>query len=41
MADADLYTLTSDTVETPPSALGAALKRIGPGMVLALSLIHI
>ncbi len=39
MADADLYTLTSDTVETPPSALGAALKRIGPGMVLAASIV--
>jgi len=39
MADADLYTLTSDTVETPPHALGAALKRIGPGMVLAASIV--
>jgi manganese transport protein len=39
MADADLYTLTSDTVETPPRALGAALKRIGPGMVLAASIV--
>ncbi len=39
MAEADLYTLTSDTVETPPSALGAALKRIGPGMVLAASIV--
>jgi Mn2+/Fe2+ NRAMP family transporter len=35
----DLYTLTSDTVETPPSALGAALKRIGPGVVLAASIV--
>jgi len=39
MADADLYTLTSDTVEAPPRALGAALKRIGPGMVLAASIV--
>jgi len=39
MADTDLYTLTSDTVEAPPSALGAALKRIGPGMVLAASIV--
>jgi manganese transport protein len=39
MAAPDLYTLTSDTVETPPAALGAALKRIGPGMVLAASIV--
>ena len=39
MAEANLYTLTSDTVESPPSALGAALKRIGPGMVLAASIV--
>ena len=39
MAVPDLYTLTSDTVETPPVALGAALKRIGPGMVLAASIV--
>lgn len=39
MAEPDLYTLTSDTVEAPPAALGAALKRIGPGMVLAASIV--
>jgi manganese transport protein len=39
MAAPDLYTLTSDTVETPPTALGAALRRIGPGMVLAASIV--
>jgi manganese transport protein len=39
MAAPDLYTLTSDTVEAPPAALGAALKRIGPGMVLAASIV--
>jgi manganese transport protein len=39
MVEPDLYTLTSDTVETPPKALGAALKRIGPGMVLAASIV--
>jgi len=39
MAAPDLYTLTADTVEAPPVALGAALKRIGPGMVLAASIV--
>ncbi|MEO5823179.1 MAG: Nramp family divalent metal transporter, partial [Vicinamibacteraceae bacterium] len=39
MAEPDLYTITSDSVETPPRALGAALKRIGPGMVLAASIV--
>src|SRR5262245_34375578 len=39
MSQPDLYTLTADTVETPPSALAAALKRIGPGMVLAASIV--
>ncbi len=39
MAEPDLYTLTSDTIESPPRALGAALKRIGPGMVLAASIV--
>ena len=39
MSQPDLYTLTAETIETPPSALGAALKRIGPGMVLAASIV--
>jgi Mn2+/Fe2+ NRAMP family transporter len=35
----DPYVLTPDAVEPPPSTLGAALGRIGPGMVLAASIV--
>jgi Mn2+/Fe2+ NRAMP family transporter len=33
------YILTPDAVETPPLSLGRALRRIGPGMVLAASIV--
>src|SRR5687768_2081247 len=36
---ADPYVLTSDAIETPPVTLLAALRRIGPGMVLAASIV--
>jgi manganese transport protein len=35
----DPYVLTPDAVEAPPVSLSAALKRIGPGMVLAASIV--
>jgi Mn2+/Fe2+ NRAMP family transporter len=35
----DLYTLTGDAVEPPPPTLRLALRRIGPGMVLAASIV--
>ena len=35
----DPYVLTSAGIEAPPSALGQALRRIGPGMVLAASIV--
>jgi Mn2+/Fe2+ NRAMP family transporter len=33
------YILTPDAIETPPLSLGKALRRIGPGMVLAASIV--
>ena len=36
---ADPYVLTDDAIETPPVTLFAALRRIGPGMVLAASIV--
>ena len=39
MAAPDLYTLSSTDIEHPPSALALALRRIGPGMVLAASIV--
>jgi manganese transport protein len=36
---ADPYVLTRDAIETPPSTFSAALSRIGPGMVLAASIV--
>jgi manganese transport protein len=35
----DAYVLSSDAVEPPPLSLGGALARIGPGMVLAASIV--
>jgi len=35
----DPYVLTSGGVETPPRSLALALRRIGPGMVLAASIV--
>jgi manganese transport protein len=35
----DPYVLTSDAIEDPPVSLGAALRRVGPGMVLAASIV--
>ena len=35
----DPYILTPAAVETPPAALGASLARVGPGMVLAASIV--
>lgn len=35
----DPYVLAPDAVEPPPSTFGAALTRIGPGMVLAASIV--
>ena len=35
----DPYVLTPSAVETPPSSLALALRRIGPGMVLAASIV--
>jgi manganese transport protein len=37
--EADPYVLTSDAIEDPPVSLGAALRRVGPGMVLAASIV--
>ena len=39
MADANLYTLAWDTVETPPASFAHALSRLGPGMVLAAAIV--
>jgi Mn2+/Fe2+ NRAMP family transporter len=35
----DPYTLTPAAVEAPPASLASALRRIGPGMVLAASIV--
>jgi manganese transport protein len=35
----DAYVLTPDAVEQPPVSFAAALRRIGPGMVLAASIV--
>ena len=35
----DPYVLTSDAIETPPATMFAALRRVGPGMVLAASIV--
>lgn len=35
----DPYVLSPDAVEAPPTTFGAALKRVGPGMVLAASIV--
>jgi Mn2+/Fe2+ NRAMP family transporter len=36
---ADPYVLTPEAIETPPASMSAALRRIGPGMVLAASIV--
>ena len=38
-APADPYVLAADAVELPPASLATALGRIGPGMVLAASIV--
>ena len=38
-APADPYVLAADAVELPPATLATALGRIGPGMVLAASIV--
>jgi Mn2+/Fe2+ NRAMP family transporter len=38
-APLDPYTLTPDAVELPPASIPDALRRIGPGMVLAASIV--
>ena len=38
-AEQDPYVLTSDAIEAPPASLVQALRRIGPGMVLAASIV--
>jgi manganese transport protein len=35
----DPYVLSPDAIEVPPTALAASLRRIGPGMVLAASIV--
>src|SRR5262245_66134207 len=35
----DPYVLTAEGIEPPPLTLGRALRRIGPGMVLAASIV--
>jgi manganese transport protein len=35
----DPYVLAPDAIEAPPTSLGAALRRVGPGMVLAASIV--
>jgi Mn2+/Fe2+ NRAMP family transporter len=35
----DPYIQTPDAIETPPLSLGRALRRVGPGMVLAASIV--
>jgi manganese transport protein len=37
--DGDPYSLTADGIEAPPVTVVAALRRIGPGMVLAASIV--
>jgi manganese transport protein len=37
--DGDPYSLTPDGIEPPPQTLATALRRIGPGMVLAASIV--
>jgi manganese transport protein len=37
--DEDAYVLTSDATEAPPASVAQALRRIGPGMVLAASIV--
>jgi Mn2+/Fe2+ NRAMP family transporter len=39
VASDDPYVLTPDAIETPPATMIAALRRIGPGMVLAASIV--
>jgi manganese transport protein len=38
-ASTDPYVLTPDAVEAPPASVVASLRRIGPGMVLAASIV--
>ena len=38
-APVDAYVLTADAIEAPPASLRSALRRIGPGMVLAASIV--
>lgn len=38
-APADPYVLAADAIELPPATLATALGRIGPGMVLAASIV--
>jgi len=35
----DAYSLSSEAVEAPPARLGAALRQIGPGLILAASIV--
>jgi Mn2+/Fe2+ NRAMP family transporter len=35
----DPYVLAPDAVEQPPASIGASLRRVGPGMVLAASIV--
>jgi Mn2+/Fe2+ NRAMP family transporter len=35
----DAYVITTDAIETPPVSFGAVMRRIGPGMVLAASIV--
>jgi manganese transport protein len=35
----DPYVLTPEAIETPPASLAASLRRVGPGMVLAASIV--
>src|SRR5919106_1345166 len=37
--DEDAYVLTSNATEAPPASIAHALRRIGPGMVLAASIV--
>jgi Mn2+/Fe2+ NRAMP family transporter len=37
--ETDPYVVTPDAIETPPFSLASALRRIGPGMVLAASIV--
>lgn len=38
-APADPYILSTEGIEPPPAGVGAALRRVGPGMVLAASIV--